>query len=86
MSDTAYRLNVELPITEGVCAILSGQSLGDLAAGLMGRAPTEGLALARFLDFDSEDADIGVADILECVWRERFEPDSSARLRKWASS
>ena len=29
------------PGTEGVCAVLSGQSLGDLVAGLMGRAPTE---------------------------------------------
>jgi len=41
LRDLSHRLNVELPITEGVCAILSGQSLGDLAAGLMGRAPTE---------------------------------------------
>jgi hypothetical protein len=32
---------VELPITEGVCAVLSGQSITDLAEGLMGRAPTE---------------------------------------------
>ena len=41
LRDLAHRLNVELPITEGVCAVLSGQSLGDLVAGLMGRAPTE---------------------------------------------
>lgn len=41
LRDLSHRLGVELPITEGVCAILSGQSLGDLVAGLMGRAPTE---------------------------------------------
>jgi glycerol-3-phosphate dehydrogenase (NAD(P)+) len=41
LRDLSRRLEVELPITEGVCAILSGQSLGDLVAGLMGRAPTE---------------------------------------------
>jgi glycerol-3-phosphate dehydrogenase (NAD(P)+) len=41
LRDLSHRLEVELPITEGVCAILSGQSLGDLVAGLMGRAPTE---------------------------------------------
>jgi glycerol-3-phosphate dehydrogenase (NAD(P)+) len=41
LRDLARRLEVELPITEGVCAVLSGQSLGDLVAGLMGRTPTE---------------------------------------------
>jgi glycerol-3-phosphate dehydrogenase (NAD(P)+) len=41
LRDLAHRLDVELPITEGVCAVLAGQSLGDLVAGLMGRAPTE---------------------------------------------
>jgi len=41
LRDLAHRLDVELPITEGVCAVLSGQSLGDLVAGLMGRTPTE---------------------------------------------
>ncbi len=41
LRDLAHRLEVELPITEGVCAVLSGQSLGDLVGGLMGRAPTE---------------------------------------------
>ena len=35
------RLGVELPITEGVCAVLSGQSLSALVSGLMGREPTE---------------------------------------------
>jgi len=37
----AQRLNVELPITEGVCAVLSGQSLTGLVSRLMGRQPTE---------------------------------------------
>src|SRR5579862_8158084 len=41
LRDLSRRLGVELPITEGVCAVLSGTSLGDLVAGLMGRAPTE---------------------------------------------
>jgi glycerol-3-phosphate dehydrogenase (NAD(P)+) len=34
-------LDVELPITEGVCAVLSGQSLAGLVSRLMGRQPTE---------------------------------------------
>jgi glycerol-3-phosphate dehydrogenase (NAD(P)+) len=41
LSDLSRRLGVELPITEGVCAVLSGQSLRELLAGLMGREPTE---------------------------------------------
>jgi glycerol-3-phosphate dehydrogenase (NAD(P)+) len=41
LRDLSHRLGVELPITEGVCAVLSGQDLTDLAAGLMGRRPTE---------------------------------------------
>ena len=41
LRDLSYRLGIELPITEGVCAVLSGQSITDLAAGLMGREPTE---------------------------------------------
>jgi glycerol-3-phosphate dehydrogenase (NAD(P)+) len=39
--ELARRHGVELPITEGVCAVLSGQSLGDLVSRLMGRQPTE---------------------------------------------
>src|SRR5215204_522708 len=35
----ARGLGVELPITEAVCQILSGASLAELAAGLMGRKP-----------------------------------------------
>jgi glycerol-3-phosphate dehydrogenase (NAD(P)+) len=41
LRDLSRRLGVELPITEGVCAVLSGQDLTELAAGLMGREPTE---------------------------------------------
>jgi glycerol-3-phosphate dehydrogenase (NAD(P)+) len=41
LRDLSHRLGVELPITEGVCAVLGGQSITDLAAGLMGREPTE---------------------------------------------
>jgi hypothetical protein len=33
-------VGVELPITEGVCQVLDGQDLNDLAANLMGRQPT----------------------------------------------
>ncbi|HEX7527110.1 MAG TPA: NAD(P)H-dependent glycerol-3-phosphate dehydrogenase, partial [Gaiellaceae bacterium] len=39
--ELAHRVNVELPITEGVCAVLSGQSLGELMSRLMRRQPTE---------------------------------------------
>src|SRR5215471_2628320 len=41
LRDLSHRLGVELPVTEGVCAVLSGDSLTELAAGLMGREPTE---------------------------------------------
>jgi glycerol-3-phosphate dehydrogenase (NAD(P)+) len=41
LRDLSYRLGVELPVTEGVCAVLSGESVTDLLAGLMGREPTE---------------------------------------------
>ena len=37
----ATRLGVELPITEGVCSVLSGQSLTALVSDLMRRQPTE---------------------------------------------
>jgi glycerol-3-phosphate dehydrogenase (NAD(P)+) len=39
--ELSHRLGVELPITEGVCAVLSGESLSALVSGLMGREPTE---------------------------------------------
>ena len=41
LRDLSRRLGVELPITEGVCAVLEGLPLQELAAGLMGRAPTD---------------------------------------------
>jgi glycerol-3-phosphate dehydrogenase (NAD(P)+) len=41
LRDLARRMGVELPITESVCSVLEGRSLGELAAALMGRAPTE---------------------------------------------
>ena len=41
LRDLATRLGIELPITEGVCAVLGGASLQDLISGLMGRRPTD---------------------------------------------
>jgi glycerol-3-phosphate dehydrogenase (NAD(P)+) len=42
LRDLSHRLGIELPITEGVCAVLEGDvALADLAEGLMGRRPTE---------------------------------------------
>jgi glycerol-3-phosphate dehydrogenase (NAD(P)+) len=35
------RLEIELPITQGVCAVLDGLPLDGLVADLMGRRPTE---------------------------------------------
>jgi glycerol-3-phosphate dehydrogenase (NAD(P)+) len=40
LRDLSRRLEIELPITEGVCEVLSGRSLDELVAGLMGRRPT----------------------------------------------
>jgi glycerol-3-phosphate dehydrogenase (NAD(P)+) len=40
LRDVAYRLGIELPITDGVCRVLGGENLNDLAASLMGREPT----------------------------------------------
>jgi glycerol-3-phosphate dehydrogenase (NAD(P)+) len=40
LRDLSHRLGVELPITEGVCRVLGGESLDDLLASLMGRQPT----------------------------------------------
>ena len=40
MRDLAHRLGIELPITEGVCAVLEGTPLADLVTSLMRRAPT----------------------------------------------
>jgi glycerol-3-phosphate dehydrogenase (NAD(P)+) len=40
LRDLSRRVGIELPITEGVCAVLEGLSLGSLLEGLMGRRPT----------------------------------------------
>ncbi|RDI73839.1 Glycerol-3-phosphate dehydrogenase [Gaiella occulta] len=40
LRDLAHRLEVEMPITEGVCAVLGGLPLTDLVASLMRREPT----------------------------------------------
>jgi len=37
----SHRLGIEMPITEGVCAVLAGRPLHELAAELMGRRPTD---------------------------------------------
>jgi glycerol-3-phosphate dehydrogenase (NAD(P)+) len=41
LRDLARRLEIELPITEGVCRVLEGDDLGELAASLMGRRPRD---------------------------------------------
>jgi glycerol-3-phosphate dehydrogenase (NAD(P)+) len=40
LRDLSHRLGIELPITEGVCAVLEGAELSQLVAQLMRRAPT----------------------------------------------
>jgi len=40
LRDLSHRVGIELPITEGVCQVLDGKDLNDLAANLMGRQPT----------------------------------------------
>jgi glycerol-3-phosphate dehydrogenase (NAD(P)+) len=40
LRDLAHRLGVEMPIAEGVCAVLDGVPLTDLVARLMERDPT----------------------------------------------
>jgi glycerol-3-phosphate dehydrogenase (NAD(P)+) len=41
LREFSRRIGVELPITEGVCAVLEGMPLHELAENLMGRRPTE---------------------------------------------
>jgi glycerol-3-phosphate dehydrogenase (NAD(P)+) len=41
LRDLSRRLGIELPITEGVCSVLGGRPLMELAGDLMGRAPTD---------------------------------------------
>ena len=40
LRDLSHRLGIELPITEGVCAVLGGVQLTDLVQQLMRREPT----------------------------------------------
>jgi glycerol-3-phosphate dehydrogenase (NAD(P)+) len=40
LRDLSRRLDIELPITEGVCRVLGGDDLSELVAALMGRRPT----------------------------------------------
>ena len=40
LRDLSHRIGVELPITEGVCSVLDGMPLHELAGTLMGRRPT----------------------------------------------
>lgn len=40
LRDLSHRLGIELPITEGVCAVLGGAGLTELVEQLMRRAPT----------------------------------------------
>lgn len=41
LRDLSRRIGVELPITEGVCAVLGGMPLHELTGSLMGRRPTD---------------------------------------------
>ena len=40
LRDLSHRLGIELPITEGVCAVLGGEPLHELVGNLMRREPT----------------------------------------------
>ena len=40
LRDLSHRLGIELPITEGVCAVLEGTTIVDLVGRLMAREPT----------------------------------------------
>jgi glycerol-3-phosphate dehydrogenase (NAD(P)+) len=41
LRDLSHRLGIEMPITEGVCAVLAGTPIHELASVLMGRRPTQ---------------------------------------------
>ena len=41
LRDLSHRLGIELPITEGVCAVLGGMQIHELLGSLMGRRPRE---------------------------------------------
>ena len=40
LRELSHRLGIELPITEGVCAVLDGEPLHELVGTLMRREPT----------------------------------------------
>jgi glycerol-3-phosphate dehydrogenase (NAD(P)+) len=40
LRDLSHHLGIELPITEGVCAVLGGEPLHELVGNLMRREPT----------------------------------------------
>ena len=40
LRELSHRLGIELPITEGVCAVLDGEPLHELVGTLMQREPT----------------------------------------------
>ena len=40
LRDLAHRLEIEMPITERVCAVLGGVTLAELVTQLMTREPT----------------------------------------------
>jgi glycerol-3-phosphate dehydrogenase len=40
LRDVSRRLGLEMPITDGVCAVLEGTALGELVDRLMQREPT----------------------------------------------
>jgi glycerol-3-phosphate dehydrogenase (NAD(P)+) len=40
LRDLSHRLGIELPITNGVCAVLGGEPLHELVGNLMRRQPT----------------------------------------------
>ena len=40
LRDLSHRLGIELPITDGVCAVLGGEPLHELVGNLMRRQPT----------------------------------------------
>lgn len=41
LRELSHRIGVELPITEGVCSVLDGMPLHELAESLMGRSPSK---------------------------------------------
>jgi glycerol-3-phosphate dehydrogenase len=41
LRDLSHSLEIEMPITEGVCSVLEGLDLSELVSSLMGRRPTE---------------------------------------------